>query len=95
MGAGMALGAKPTEHEITGRQCRVARAILGISARELAEMAGVSSATILRIEAKDTGAHGGLHAKVVRETIDAAGVQILRPGDTAKGEGVASVAADV
>ena len=55
-------------------QCRMARAALGLSTYELAELAGVSRDTVSRIEAGDTT----LKAKTVaaiRAALESAGVE--------------------
>ncbi len=75
---------------MTGEQIRAARTLLGWTAAELGVKAGVSYATIQRIDAAQ-GAVGGRHATIeaVRSVLEEAGVQFLRNGDVSKGDGVA------
>jgi transcriptional regulator with XRE-family HTH domain len=80
---------KPSNHEITGRQLRLARAVLGLSQIELADLTGVSTSTIRRIEAKDAEPTGGLFARALSEGVESKGIVILKPGDVAPGDGVA------
>jgi transcriptional regulator with XRE-family HTH domain len=83
---------KPSNHEVTGKQLRLARAVLGLSQIELAEQTGISTSTIRRIEARGNEPTGGLHARALAEAIEAEGIAILKPGDKAPGDGVAEAA---
>lgn len=80
---------------MTGEQIRAARTLLGWTAAELGEKAGVSYATIQRIDAAQ-GPVGGRHATVeaVRSVLEGAGVQFLRNGDVSRGDGVALKTSD-
>ena len=63
---------------LTSRQLRAARALVGRSARELAERAGVHISTIQRMERGD-GSVGGtviIHEKVIR-ALEASGIEFL------------------
>lgn len=67
-------------------QMRMARAALGISVRELSEMAAVAESTILRFETNK----GGLHAATldkIRAALETGGVIFVR-GDDEGGPGV-------
>jgi len=67
-------------------QIRMARAALGMSVRELSEIAGVAESTILRFE---TG-KGGLHAATLEKlqvALETGGVAFVPP-DIAAGPGV-------
>ena len=60
---------------MTAEQCRMARAGIGIGVRDLAEMAGVSTNTITRLEAGE-----GLKPRTiaaVRGALEAAGIQFI------------------
>jgi predicted transcriptional regulator len=72
-----------------GEQIRAARMLLGITAQELAEMAGVSVPTIQRMDST-RGMVSGRHDTVekVRSALEAQGIQFLESGDTASGRGV-------
>ena len=65
--------------EITGAQSRLARALLGWSAAQLANAAGVSLSTVQRFEgeAKETMP---LVRKAIAEAIEAAGVELIEGG---------------
>ena len=63
---------------LTSHQLRAARAILGWSARELAERAGIHVTTVQRLEGA-TGVIGGnaaTHEKLIR-TLEASGIEFL------------------
>lgn len=67
-------------------QMRMARAALGISVRELSEVAAVAESTILRFETNK----GGLHATTldkIQAALEAGGVMFLN-GDGTAGPGV-------
>lgn len=72
-----------------GEQIRAARMLLGITAQELAELAGVSVPTIQRMDSAK-GTVSGRHDTVekVRRALKAQGIQFLEAGDTSKGRGV-------
>lgn len=72
----------------SGEQIRAARALLGISGRELAEMAGVSYPTIQRIEASGTGRSAVAIVEAITAALEARGVVFLTDGQTAVGQGV-------
>jgi transcriptional regulator with XRE-family HTH domain len=62
-------------------QCRMARAALGLTVRELAERAGVSHDTIVRLEGGQELKESTV--KKVRETFEAAGIEFtngMEPG---------------
>ncbi len=70
---------------LTPRQLRAARAMLGWSARELAERAGIHITTVQRAERANGPISGNVatHEKIVR-TLEASGIEFLneyeRPG---------------
>ena len=73
---------------LTAAQLRAARALLGIDQRQLAALAGVSLPTIQRMEASDGTVRGVVDTlmKVV-EALDAAGIELIGPGQPSRGEG--------
>lgn len=72
---------------LTGRQLRAARALLGITAEQLASLAQLGVATIRRAEADDGMVNmTASNAHRVVEALEAQGVEFI-PRD-AKGEGV-------
>lgn len=73
-----------------GEQIRAARALLGWTASDLAEKAGVSYPTIQRLDATK-GPVGGRFETVdaVRRALESAGIQFLEAGAAAAGPGVA------
>ena len=76
---------------ITGPQMRVARALLGIDQKTLAELAGLSVPTIQRMEASSGNVRGVVDSltKVVA-ALELAGVELIAEGSvsTAGGRGV-------
>lgn len=79
--------------EITPRQLRAARALLGWSQEELADRAVVARATVQRIE-RGLAVRTDVYFKVCR-TLESAGIDFLpgRPGG--KGEGVRLATAEL
>jgi predicted transcriptional regulator len=69
-------------------QLRMARAVLQIGVRDLAEMAGVSFTTINRFETGKSGLQLST-AEAIRQALEAQGVQFLEAGQVAAGSGVA------
>lgn len=66
---------------ITAAQLKVARALLGIDQRMLAEMTGLSLPTIQRMEASDGTIRGHVDSLVKRiAALDAAGVAVINEG---------------
>jgi len=63
---------------ITGAQIRAARALLKLSAQELATEAGLGIATVRRAESED-GATGITKANenAIRQTLEAAGIEFI------------------
>lgn len=69
---------------ITAAQLRAARALLGVDQRRLAELSGLSTPTIQRMEASDGTIRGNVDSLVkLIAALDAAGVELI-------GDGVAS-----
>ncbi len=69
-------------------QVRMARSALRIGVRELAELAGVTAATVTRFETQK----GGLQhssAEAIRKALETQGIQFLDNGDVSAGPGVA------
>ena len=73
---------------ITGPQMRVARALLGIDQKALAELAGLSVPTIQRMEASHGNVRGVVDSltKVVA-ALERAGVELIAEGATSTGGG--------
>lgn len=73
---------------ITATQLRVARALLGIDQRRLAELAGVSLPTIQRMEASG-GTVRGVVASLMKvvDALDAAGVELIGAEQPSQGRG--------
>ena len=70
---------------ITAAQLRAARALRGIDQKTLAEEAGVSLATIQRMESSDGNVRGVVDTLIkVIEALDQAGVELI--GDNARSE---------
>lgn len=66
---------------MTSRQLRAARALLGIDQRKLAEMSGVSIATIRRMESSDGNVRGVVDSLTrVVEALNAAGIELIGEG---------------
>lgn len=71
---------------ITSQQMRAARALLGIDQRQLAQMAGLSTPTIQRMEASDGQVRGVVDTLVrVVAALEGAGVELI--GDNAPSTG--------
>ena len=72
---------------VSGAQIRSARGLLGISGRELADLAGVGWATLQRFEASDgvSVSRAGTLERVV-EALEAEGIEFL--GDPERSPGV-------
>ena len=73
---------------ITAAQMRAARALLGIDQARLAELSGVSLATIQRMEASEGNVRGVVDTltKVI-EALDAAGVELIGENAPSTGSG--------
>ncbi len=72
---------------ISGAQIRAARALLGLSATDLAERAGVGWATVQRFESAEGLPQGRSSTfQRIQETLEEAGVTFL--GDPVKSPGV-------
>ncbi len=71
---------------ISAKQCRAARALLGWSQRELAEVSGVAKATIVDFETSSRRTHVRT-VKDLRDVLERAGVEFLDPVE-GKGVGV-------
>jgi DNA-binding Xre family transcriptional regulator len=72
-----------------GEHIRAARALLGWTAKDLSEKAGISYATVQRIDATKgpvPGRHDTIEA--IRIALEGAGISFLREGDMAQGGGV-------
>lgn len=61
---------------MNGKQCRAARAILGITQQELADRSGVSMRSILSFERLDRVLINQ-NARAVREVLEQAGVEFI------------------
>jgi len=72
---------------LSGRQIRAARALLGISANELAKRAGIGWATIQRLEKRE-GLASAREATIlqIRSALEAAGIEFT--GDPIHSPGV-------
>jgi predicted transcriptional regulator len=73
---------------ITSGQLKAARALLGIDQVKLAELSGVSLATIQRMEASDGTVRGVVDTLVkVIAALDAAGVELIGDGQRSEAGG--------
>jgi transcriptional regulator with XRE-family HTH domain len=73
---------------ITGPQMKAARALAGLSQRDLAEASGLSLPTIQRMEASDGTVRGIVESLTrVVAALDAAGVALIGEGQTSHGGG--------
>ncbi len=72
---------------VSGAQIRSARSLLGVSAQELADLAGVGWATLQRLEASDgvSSSRAGTLELVVK-ALEAEGIEFI--GDPDKSPGV-------
>jgi len=71
---------------VTGRQIRAARGLLGISAKDLAVLAGIGWATLQRVESFDgtsTNRSGTLER--VKAALEAQGIEFIGDPDTSPG----------
>ena len=72
---------------LTGPQIRAARALLGMSALELAQLAGLAINTVRRAESSADAARVTLaNVRAIQSVLEAKGVEFLPRGDA--GEGV-------
>lgn len=63
---------------ITAAQLRAARALLGVDQRRLAELSGLSTPTIQRMEASDGTIRGNVDSLVkLIAALDAAGIELI------------------
>ncbi|MEO0667577.1 MAG: helix-turn-helix transcriptional regulator [Pseudomonadota bacterium] len=75
---------------VTGAQIRMARGYTKLSAKALAELAGVAESTIKRIEAtQSVPTTNAANLDRVKSALEAQGIQFLDTDDTAQGPGVA------
>ncbi|MEL7178508.1 MAG: transcriptional regulator [Pseudomonadota bacterium] len=75
---------------MTSNQFKMAKAALGLSNPELAEMTGLHRNTLNKLDKGEGKASTVQH---VRLALEAAGIQFLRSGEIAQGEGVAYITA--
>lgn len=68
-------------------QLRMARSALKIGVRDLAEMSGVTTATITRFE-NERGGLNSVTAEKLKASLEAAGIKFLDAEDSANGPGV-------
>lgn len=73
---------------MTPEQCRAARALLDWPQQRLAEESGIGNATIRNFEAGRSKLQFATE-NLLAQTFSKAGVQFLKPDDTASGPGVA------
>jgi transcriptional regulator with XRE-family HTH domain len=73
---------------ITAAQLRAARLLLGIDQRRLAELSGLSVATIQRMEASETMVRGNVDSLVkLIAAFDAAGIEMIDAGAVSSSQG--------
>src|SRR6478752_8326807 len=73
---------------ITAAQLRAARVLLGIDQRRLAELSGLSVATIQRMEASEKMVRGNVDSLVKLITaFDAAGIEMIDEGAISNSQG--------
>lgn len=72
---------------ITPSQCRAARAMLGQSQPQLAELSGLGLSTIVDFERSRRGVAEG-SIQQIRRALEQAGIQFVADGETAAGVGV-------
>ena len=73
---------------ITAAQLRAARVLLGIDQRRLAELSGLSVATIQRMESSETMVRGNVDSLVkLIAAIEAAGVEMIDNGAVSYSQG--------
>ena len=73
---------------ITAAQLRAARALLGVDQRRLAELSGLSTPTIQRMEASDGTIRGNVDSLVkLIAALGAAGVELIDDGETSQSGG--------
>lgn len=73
---------------ITSQQMRAARALLGLDQRQLAELAGLSLATIQRMESSDGQVRGIVDTLVkVITAVEGAGIELLGENALSTGAG--------
>jgi transcriptional regulator with XRE-family HTH domain len=73
---------------ITAAQLRAARVLLGIDQRRLAELSGLSVATIQRMEASETMVRGNVDSLVrLIAAFEAAGIELIDDGAASHSQG--------
>ena len=73
---------------ITAAQLRAARALLGVDQRRLAELSGLSTPTIQRMEASDGTIRGNVDSLVkLIAALDAAGLELIGDGAVSRSGG--------
>jgi transcriptional regulator with XRE-family HTH domain len=73
---------------ITAAQLRAARALLGIDQKTLAEISGLSTPTIQRMEASDGVIRGNVDSLMkLIGALDAAGLELIGEGATGQASG--------
>src|SRR3954453_21761891 len=73
---------------ITAAQLRAARGLLGIDQRRLAELSGLSVATIQRMEASEAMVRGNVDSLVrLIAAFDAAGIEMIDEGAVSHSQG--------
>ena len=73
---------------ITARQMRAARSLLGWDQRQLADAAGLSLATVQRMEASDDTVRGVVESLVkVVTALEEAGIELIPAGGASPGGG--------
>lgn len=73
---------------ITAAQLRAARALLGLDQRQMAELAGLSTPTIQRMEASDGVIRGNVDSLMkLTGGLAAAGIELIGEGAVSQGGG--------
>jgi transcriptional regulator with XRE-family HTH domain len=73
---------------MTAAQLRAARALLGLDQRRLADLAGLSTPTIQRMEASDGVIRGNVDSLMkLIGALEAAGLEIIGEGAASTGDG--------